>query len=78
MALLPPIPDRPTDRPETWSEYCIRRGVLALHRQFYDDLTSWLKSDPAPPFDPFDYFKLTNAWRATRNQIVGDFIAAGE
>jgi hypothetical protein len=61
LAQLPPIPERPSDRPETWSEYCNRRGVLALHRQLYDDLTAWLRSDPPPAFDPFDYFALAKA-----------------
>jgi hypothetical protein len=35
--------------------------VLALHRQLYDDLTAWLRSDPLPAFDPFDYFALAKA-----------------
>ena len=46
MALLPPIPDRPADRPETWAEYLSRRAIVALHRQFADELASWL----APAF----------------------------
>jgi hypothetical protein len=32
MARLPPIPDRPTDRSETWAEYQARRSSIALHR----------------------------------------------
>jgi hypothetical protein len=49
--LLPAIPDRPADRPETWSEYLSRRAIVAMHRQFADELASWL-----PTFDPFRYF----------------------
>jgi len=64
MALLPPIPSRPEGRPETWWEYQERRAILAMHRQFYDDLTSWLDRD-----NPI-------AW-ATRNQVVERFLASG-
>jgi hypothetical protein len=44
MALLPPIPDRPADRPETWSEYLSRRAMVAMHRQFSDELAAWSKT----------------------------------
>src|SRR5215469_4545958 len=54
MALLPPIPDRPANRPETWAEYLSRRAIVAMHRQFADELAGWLKD--APTFDPFRYF----------------------
>jgi hypothetical protein len=64
MAQLPPIPDRPSDRPETWCEYTARRGVIAMHRQFYDDLTGWLGAD------------CPIAW-ATRNAMVERFLASG-
>ena len=47
MALPPPIPTRPADRPETWSEYQHRRAVVALHRQQLDQIGFWLKRDPA-------------------------------
>jgi hypothetical protein len=32
MALPPPIPLRPDDRPETWDEYQQRRSIIALWR----------------------------------------------
>jgi hypothetical protein len=54
MALLPPIPDRPADRPETWTEYLSRRAIVAMHRQFLDELAACIKREP--PFDVFDYF----------------------
>src|SRR5215469_1607768 len=41
MALLPPVPDRPADRPETWPEYLSRRSIVAMHRQFADELASF-------------------------------------
>jgi len=47
VALLPPIPDRP-DLPETWAEYLSRRAIVAMRRQFAEELASWLKD--APPF----------------------------
>jgi hypothetical protein len=53
MALLPAIPDRPLDRPETWFEYRERREILAMHRALFDELTSWLNR--MPPFEPFDW-----------------------
>jgi hypothetical protein len=53
MASLPPIPERPADRPETFAEYQRRRLIIALHRQFADEITGWLKQDPLPLFDPF-------------------------
>ena len=72
MALLPPIPDRPADRPETWTEYLSRRAIVAMHRQFADELGSWLKRQPA--FDPFRYFidMAGNRvpFRATRGQTL--------
>ena len=43
MALLPQIPARPTDRLETFDEYESRRSVVAVHRQFSDDLVAWLR-----------------------------------
>jgi hypothetical protein len=54
VALLPPIPDRPADRPETWTEYLSRRAIVAMHRQFADELAAWVTR--IPPFDPFDWF----------------------
>jgi hypothetical protein len=54
VALLPPNPDRPADRPETWAEYLSRRAIVAMHRQFADELAAWARR--IPPFDPFDYF----------------------
>jgi hypothetical protein len=47
VALLPPIPDRPADRPETWSEYLSRRAIVAMHRQFADELAAFVV-DEAP------------------------------
>jgi hypothetical protein len=44
VALLPPIPDRPADRPETWTEYLSRRAIVAMHRQLANELASWLKA----------------------------------
>lgn len=41
MALLPPIPSRPADRPETWSEYLARRATISMHRQLLDELSAW-------------------------------------
>ena len=46
MALLPLIPPRPADRPETWPEYLRRRATIAMHRQALDDMAVWLKQDP--------------------------------
>ena len=40
MALLPPIHDRPADRPETWAEYLSRRAMVALHRQLLDEVAA--------------------------------------
>jgi hypothetical protein len=40
MALPPPIPLIPADRPETWEEYQHRRSVLALWRQIGDFVTA--------------------------------------
>jgi hypothetical protein len=60
MACLPPIPERPAGRPETWTEYSARRVILGMHRQFADDLAAWLKSGPLPPFDPFDWLFRVN------------------
>jgi len=59
--LLPPIPDRPADRPETWSEYLSRRAIVAMHRQFADEFAAWLKEERLDPqkvtvFDAFRYF----------------------
>jgi hypothetical protein len=54
VALLPPIPDRPADRPETWPEYLSRRAIVAMHRQFADELASLVQNFDA--FDPFRYF----------------------
>ena len=55
-ALLPAIPARPADRPETFEEYRARREAIALHRQFADDLFGWLDKNPLPDFDPFEFF----------------------
>jgi hypothetical protein len=55
MVCLPPIPSRPNDRPETWSEYCARRAIIGLYRQFNDDLVAWLNTNPPPRFDPFSW-----------------------
>jgi hypothetical protein len=55
MALLPPIPDRPADRPETWAEYLSRRAIVAMHRQFADELAAWVVD--APPFTVDDVVK---------------------
>jgi hypothetical protein len=52
MALLPPIPDRPADRPETWAEYLSRRAIVAMHRQLLDELAAWVAD--APPFSGGD------------------------
>jgi hypothetical protein len=46
MATLPPIPDKPTDRPETWAEYRARRSAIALHRMLLDNLSAWVKKNP--------------------------------
>jgi hypothetical protein len=54
VALLPPIPDRPADRPESWTEYLSRRAIVAMHRQFADELAAW--ATRIPPFDHFDHF----------------------
>ena len=58
MALLPPIPDRPADRPETWTEYLSRRAIVAMHRQFADELASWVtfSINDTGKFDPVRYF----------------------
>jgi hypothetical protein len=56
MALLPPIPDRPADRPETWAEYLSRRAIVAMHRQFADELAAFAGTFPDGSFDPFRYF----------------------
>jgi hypothetical protein len=55
VALLPPIPDRPADRPETWAEYLSRRAIVAMHRQFADELAAWVVD--APPFTVDDVVK---------------------
>jgi hypothetical protein len=55
MALLPPIPDRPADRPETWPEYLSRRAIVAMHRQFLDELAAWVAD--TPPFTVGDVVK---------------------
>jgi hypothetical protein len=55
MALLPPIPDRPADRPETWAEYLSRRAIVAMHRQFADELAAFVID--APPFTVGDVVK---------------------
>jgi hypothetical protein len=55
MALLPPIPDRPADRPETWTEYLSRRAIVAMHRQFADELAAWVVD--TPPFTVGDVVK---------------------
>ena len=47
MALLPPIPKRPIDRPETWTEHNARRGVIAMHRGLLDELRRFLKNPSA-------------------------------
>ena len=58
MALLPPIPDRPADRPETWAEYLSRRAIVAMHRQFVDELAGFVKHAHTSIFsDPFEYFR---------------------
>jgi hypothetical protein len=31
-----------------------RRAIVAMHRQFLDELAAWAKR--IPPFEPFDYF----------------------
>jgi hypothetical protein len=36
MALPPPIPLRPDDRPETWDEYQQRRSIIAMWRHIGD------------------------------------------
>jgi hypothetical protein len=61
VALLPPIPDRPADRPETWAEYLSRRAIVAMHRQVFDEFAAWLTKERLDPqqvkvFDPFRYF----------------------
>jgi len=56
-ALLPAIPPRPADRPETFAEYQERREAIALHRRFADDLFGWLDRNPLPDFDPFAFFE---------------------
>lgn len=63
MALLPRIPERPADRPETFAEYQRRRDLIAMHRRFADDLAAFLKSDPPPAFEPFAYFQQLGAAR---------------
>jgi hypothetical protein len=55
VALLPPIPDRPADRPETWAEYLSRRAIVAMHRQFADELAAFVVD--APPFTVDDVVK---------------------
>ena len=62
MALLPPVPDRPADRPETWPEYLSRRAIVAMHRQFADELASWLKD--APPFSVDEVVKSLGRFAA--------------
>ena len=47
MALLPPIPARPADRPESWSEYLRRRAMITLCRQQSDAMATCLRRDPA-------------------------------
>jgi hypothetical protein len=44
MALLPLIPARPSDRPETFAEYQHRRAALIARRQVNDALLGWLAS----------------------------------
>jgi hypothetical protein len=66
MALLPPIPARPTDRPEIFDEYRRRRSILVMWRHFNDDLAAWLRRDPPPPFDPFDWFYQGAPYRGFR------------
>jgi hypothetical protein len=82
MALLPPVPARPADRPETWSEYCTRRCLIGLHRQFADDLLAWLNTNPAPPFDPFGWMFRGAPYQprprpVNRNGLVARFLASG-
>jgi hypothetical protein len=48
MALLPPIPENPADRPESWAEYQSRRSLVALHRGLLDELNAWVKQNPEP------------------------------
>jgi hypothetical protein len=55
VALLPPIPDRPADRPETWAEYLSRRAIVAMHRQLLDEIAAFVVD--APPFTVGDVVK---------------------
>jgi hypothetical protein len=55
VALLPPIPDRPADRPETWAEYLSRRAIVAMHRQLLDEIAAFAVD--APPFTVGDVLK---------------------
>ena len=80
MALLPPIPDRPADRPETWAEYLSRRAIVAMHRQFADELAAWVPD--APPFtvgDVVNYrFKRTGAAAGAAYERVPDTVLIDE
>ena len=81
MALFPPIPSRPADRAESWSEYQHRRALIALHRQQLDQIGAWLKADPAQWHWAVSYqFELTErlfpTLRQNRNQVLADFVAS--